>query len=416
MTTTEVSMRFSFARMPRLEFAPGAIGKVPSLLSLVHPFAVLVTGGSSFSKDPRHSALLEGCRAAGSNILEFSCHGEPSVDFVDTAVRSILESVSVAEARGVAVVAVGGGSAIDAGKAIAAMLGVAAGEPGRREALPSVKEFLEGVGSRPPTGETAFLIACPTTAGTGSEATKNAVISQIGNGGFKKSLRHENYVPAVAVIDPELALGCPRSVTAASGLDALTQLIESWTSPTASPMVDSLCESGVAAFARSFDRVLADGGDLEARSLMAYAAFLSGVGLANAGLGSVHALASPVGALVNIPHGVVCGLLLESAARLNVSRLEDMGPDGEAALRKYAKAGYSLSSRGATASGESLSFGLGLLFDELARLDVLAALPRLGSFGIRDADLATLAAASSTKTNPVPLSAADYESLLRNRL
>lgn len=409
-------MRFSFARMPRLEFSPGSISKVPSLLSKTHPFTVLVTGGSSFSKDPRHSALHAGCGEAGSKILEFACPGEPSVDFVDAAVRSVLESVPVTDVQGVAVLAIGGGSAIDAGKAIAAMLGVAAAAPMQGKALPSVKEFLEGVGTRPPTGEAAFLIACPTTAGTGSEATKNAVISQIGSGGFKKSLRHENYVPAVAVIDPELALGCPRSVTAASGLDALTQLIESWTSPAASPMVDSLCESGVAAFARSFDRVLADGGDLEARSLMAYAAFLSGVGLANAGLGSVHALASPVGAFVNIPHGVVCGLLLESASRLNVSRLEDMGDDGEMALRKYAKAGYLLSSRGGTASGESLSFGLGLLFDELARLDVLAALPRLGSFGIREADLAPLAAASSAKTNPVPHSAADYESLLRSRL
>ena len=425
---TEVPVHFSFARMPRLEFGCGAIARVPSLVGEGRSVVALVTGASSFAADSRRSVLLEAFKSNGTKTLEFSCAGEPSVDFVDAS-REALEDLCEkrgADVGSVTVVAVGGGSAMDAGKAIAAMLGAAATAAERGEAALSVKEYLEGVGSRSPSGETATLIACPTTAGTGSEATKNAVISRIGQGGFKKSLRHENYVPAIAVIDPELALGCPRPVTASSGLDALTQLMEAWTSPATSPITASLCESGVAAFARSFDRVLADGGDLESRSGMAYAAFLSGVGLANAGLGAVHALASPLGGRFTIPHGVVCGTLLLSATRLNIERLKSLGPEGEAALRRYAHVGYLLSARGRAGAGtltdagvgttESLSYGLGLLLDELERLEDLADLPLLGSFGVTEADLPSLAAAAATKTNPVALAASDYETLLRSRL
>ena len=429
-------MRFNLARTPRLDFGVGSFASVPALVR-GRSVVALVTGGSSFARDPRRAAFVDACRSAGSAVLELACAGEPSVEFVDGA-RSALADLCAergADSREVAVVAVGGGSAMDAGKAIAAMLPVAAARD-RGEEPPSVQEFLEGVGSRPPTGETAFLIACPTTAGTGSEATKNAVISRVGPGGFKKSLRHENYVPAVAVIDPELAVGCPFSVTAASGLDALTQLIESWTSPASSPVTAALCASGVAAFARSFERALEDGGDLEARSGMAYAAFLSGVGLANAGLGAVHALASPLGGRFPLPHGVACGALLYGATRLNVERLAEGGGAegaGRAAMTAYARAGYLLASAGeasggdaalqgaalqgaalsgAALSGAALARGLDLLFRELDRLVALARLPRFSDYGVTAGDLAGLAAAAATKTNPVPLSAADYERLL----
>ena len=316
-------MEFSQARTPRLEFGAGRVARLPSLLADALAVRggraadlILVAGGSSFLGHPRHAELAAAVAAAGWGMHEFSCSGEPSPGFVDEAVAAVVETLGERRISGAVVAGVGGGSAMDAGKAVAAMLPVAVEALRAGEDVPSVKEFLEGVGTRKSGGGSALYAACPTTAGTGSEATKNAVISEVGKGGFKKSLRHDGYIPAFAVIDPELAVSCPRSVTAAGGLDAMTQLLEAWVSPAASPVTSALCESGFAAAVRAFPRVLADGADLEARAGMAYAAHLSGIALANAGLGSVHALASPVGGRFPVPHGVVCGTLLVPAAEL----------------------------------------------------------------------------------------------------
>jgi alcohol dehydrogenase class IV len=223
-------------------------------------------------------------------------------------------------------------------------------------------------------------------------------------------------VPSVAVVDGDLALSCPRSVTAASGLDALTQLLEAWFSPLASPLTDAWCESGVAHFARSFTQVLSDPGNSEARSGMALAAYLSGVGLANAGLGSVHALASPVGGRFPVPHGVVCGLLLEPAMRLNARLLADAvakgTAQGEASRRilvKMARAGSVLGAGGAAGKGRDLAAPL---LEFLAFYTEIAQLPRMGGWGVKGEDLDALAAKASTKTNPVTLTPEDYRELL----
>lgn len=410
-------MRFSFVRSPRLEFGPGALSVLPRLLAEGEAsgptlsLVVLVTGGSSFRQSSQHDALVSSL-GERREVLEFSCRGEPSPEFVDACTAAAVARLS-AKGGGCAVVGVGGGSAMDAGKAVAAMIpgSLRAAAAGLR--APSVEEYLEGVGTMAPEGLTVPYIAVPTTAGTGSEATKNAVISRVGQGsgqrGFKKSLRHDAYCPAIAVVDPELALGCPRAVTAASGLDALTQLLEAYLSPTASPIVDALCESGLSAFSRSFERVLSDGADLEARTGMAYAAYLSGVALANAGLGSVHALASPVGGRFPAPHGVVCALLLGPATELNVELLRRASEPGgrvqpraaEVALGKYARAAELL------APGARVP-----LLDSLRRLVAAASLPGLSSYGITREDLESLAAAAATKTNPVPLEAREYKGLL----
>lgn len=419
-------MRFAFAREPRLEFGPGSLASLPRILAEREaadgPFdlVVLVAGGSSFRGGPKYAELRSSLE--GRRLLEFSCPGEPSPDFVDGAASDVASALGGSGGERCAVVGIGGGSAMDAGKAVAALTPIALRESRAGRPLPSVQTYLEGVGTRAPEGLTSFYAAVPTTAGTGTEATKNAVISRVGERGFKKSLRHDAYCPAVAIVDPELALGCPRSVSAASGLDAFTQLLEAYLSPAASPIVDALCESGIAAFGRSFLPMLADGSDLEARTGMAYAAYLSGVALANAGLGSVHALASPLGGRFPAPHGVVCGLLLAPAARLNIDLLREAVRTGarldkgaaEAALAKYGRAGRLLGLSGAEV-GDSSDGSLALL-EALDRLESAAALPCLSAYGVEGKDAASLAAAAATKTNPLPLSAAEYEGLVLSRL
>jgi len=434
-------MGYTFSRTPRLIFGKGSFSHIPALLAEYRTMigaqaresveadsllAILVRGGSSFQTTPNHAFLLEALKAAGFGVMEFACAGEPSPAFVDGSVLEAMNALQGRKASQVVVVSVGGGSAMDAGKAVAAMLplAVAAREDGKSPF--SVMDYLEGVGTKTPPGASCFHVAVPTTAGTGSEATKNAVISQVGEKGFKKSLRHEGYVPSVAVVDGDLALSCPRSVTAASGLDALTQLLEAWFSPLASPLTDAWCENGVAHFARSFTQVLSDPGNSEARSGMALAAYLSGVGLANAGLGSVHALASPVGGRFPVPHGVVCGLLLEPAMRLNARLLaieaatdSPMASSAQAVLAKMARAGSILGAAdpGTAVLGLAVPSGKGLdlaapLLERLAAYTEIAGLPRMGGYGVRQEDLDGLAAKASTKTNPVHLPPADYRGLL----
>jgi len=407
-------MIFTQSRTPRLEFGAGKIQLLPRIVAeaeAVRAHAVsdlvLVSGGGSFQRHPAYAELVAAIRKRGWGFYEFACPGEPSPAFVDAAVHTVLDSCgrdAVREGR-VVVAGVGGGSALDAGKAIAAMLPIAAASA---DAVPSVQDYLEGVGTRLPPGNSALYVACPTTAGTGSEATKNAVISRIGPGGFKKSLRHDGYIPAVALIDPELAVACPRPVSAAGGLDALTQLLEAWTSPSVSPFIAALCESGVAAVARGFARVLNDGGDLDARGDMAYAAYLSGIALANAGLGSVHALASPVGARFAVPHGVVCGRLIAAAAELNVRRLREVPGKVPDALKAYARAGHILGG----GQGTDSEAGLDLLARSLGDLVAAAALPAWQSYGFEPGAIPDLARKAAAKTNPVALDAGDYESLL----
>lgn len=196
--------------------------------------------------------------------------------------------------------AIGGGSVIDCGKAVAAMLV----EDG------SVQDYLEGVGTRKPSGAKIPFIAVPTTAGTGSEATKNAVVCDRKEG-YKKSLRHDAYMPDVAVIDPELTMTAPRPVTIACGLDAVSQLIESYTSTKANVFTDSLALTALSHASESLlPHCLDQGNDISLRGKMSYAALISGITLSHAGLGAVHGMAGPLGGLFPVPHGVTCGKLL----------------------------------------------------------------------------------------------------------
>ena len=384
-------------RTPRLVFGVGARTSVVGLLREAEISRVgIVTGASSLRQSAAWKELLNALADAGIAWCDFALRGEPGPAFVDETVQGLRE------ANAQAVIAIGGGSPLDAAKAAAAGFFLEA----------SIREYLEGVGSRSPDGRTLPVYALPTTAGTGTEATKNAVLSEIGPNGFKKSLRHDNYIAQVAIIDPELAVGCPAMVTAASGMDAITQLIEPYVSTAAQPFTDALAESGLLWAGRCLERAVQDGTDLEARSGMAYAAYLSGICLANAGLGVVHGAASPAGAAVEIPHGVFCGTLLAASVRITVERLEESDAAHAAALRKYARAGVLLSGR----DRGSVAANCAGLIDELERLTEAIGIPRLGGYGFT-ADIAhTVATRTDGKNHPLVLDQESIEQLLLSRL
>ncbi|MGB2682571.1 MAG: iron-containing alcohol dehydrogenase [Candidatus Competibacter sp.] len=391
---------FSIARLPRIEFGAGAISKLPGLIAQYGKQVLLVIGQRSFVESSNWPALLAALEKAGIAWEHVRVGDEPSPQLVDDAVRQFRASdIQV-------VVGIGGGSVLDAAKAIAGLLPVG----------DSVMDYLEGVGpEKPYHGPAKPFIAAPTTAGTGSEATKNAVLSARGPNGFKKSFRHDLLVPEYALLDPDLLATCPKPQIAANAMDALTQLLESYVSIKANPFTDALAESGLKAVREGLFAWY-DGGEQAAagRALMAYAALLSGVCLAQTGLGSVHGLASPLGAFFPIPHGVVCGTLVGAATRVNLNALREREPD-HPSWRKYARAGDILHGRHFPTAEEAHAALLALLDDWTERL----ALPRLRAYHIRESDFARIVANSrggSMKTNPLVLDDGEITEVLRQRL
>jgi alcohol dehydrogenase len=304
------------------------------------------------------------------------------------------------------VIGIGGGSALDAAKAIAGLL-----QPGN-----SVMDHLEGVGPELPyRGPATPFIAVPTTAGTGSEATKNAVLSRHGPNGFKKSFRDDALVADTAIVDPDLLAGCPPTLIAANGMDALTQLLESYVSTKSNPLTGALALSGLRAVREGVLAWYQGGASAaEARANMAYASLLSGICLAQTGLGSVHGLASPLGALFPIPHGVVCGTLVAAATRVNIEAMESREPDN-AALGKYAEIGRLLAGSHGKSAAENRDHLLRVLQDWTQAM----ALPPLSSLGVATTDVDRIVAGSrgsSMKTNPIVLSDEEIRSVVRARL
>ncbi len=391
---------FQIARLPRIIFADGSLEQLPDLIAQHGHTALLVTGRQSFLHTPQWQQLKTHLNSRHLRWDTVHIPGEPSPQMIDAA-------VSQHQHQGFDVVlGIGGGSVLDAAKAIAGLL--PSGD--------SVMDYLEGVGRgltySPPA--TPF-IAVPTTAGTGSEATKNAVLSQHGENGFKKSFRHDALVPHTAVIDPQLLASCPPSLIAANGMDAFTQLLESYVSTRANPMTDALALSGISAFVESFWAVWQQPSAAAAeRPKLAYAALLSGINLAQTGLGSVHGMASPLGAFYPIPHGVVCGTLVAEATDVNIQALQARQPHS-VALDKYAQVGRLLSQQAHLSRAQALHSLVATLRDWTQRLE----LPYLNTYGLSTSGFAQIiknSQGNSMKTNPLVLDDAELYEILARRL
>lgn len=399
---------FFFAKVPPIHFGTGKLQQLPQLIRQLNGnTALLVTGGKSLEASgqlARIEALLTEADIAYHRVL---CTGEPTtpeIDRICTEYRP--QEIDV-------VVGIGGGSVIDAGKAISAML------PHRN----SIFDHLEGVGRNiPHNGVKVPYIAIPTTSGTGGEVTKNAVISEVGPNGYKKSLRHDNLIPDAVVVDGALLTSCPRPVTAACGMDAFTQLLEPYLSPTASPLTDAIAWSGLEAIADNLLLACGEGaGNPAVREGMAYASLASGIALANAGLGIVHGLASPMGGLFPIPHGVVCGTLMAAAVRANWQAIKTRQPDSPA-IAKMARLGRRLaqapgqSLAGQSLAGQSDADYCELLVTLLETWTDQLALPRLGNYGIQSSDLDRILDQTQNRNNPIQLTRHEIRAFVETRL
>lgn len=389
---------FRFYRTPALFFGKGMIDRCGETAAGFGTTALLVHGSGSLKQSGNLDKIISALKKSGISHKEVTVDGEPSPELVDQTVSSLKDGGIYIDV----VIAIGGGSVVDAGKAISAML-VSDG---------SITEYLEVVGTKKPSGAKVPFIAIPTTAGTGSEASANAVLSRTGDKGFKRSLRHDNYVPDVAIVDPVLSISCPRTITAACGMDALTQLLESYVSTKASPFTDALIESALPGLGGTLIESTSDGSrDIEARGKMAYAAYVSGIALANAGLGVVHGLASSIGAYFAVPHGVVCGTLLAPATSENIRCLRERLPQSTA-LAKYSKAASILWGR----EFSSVDQGCGFLSEQLERLTEQLQIPDLSKYGVETKDIEKILKESGNKNNPVQLTHEEMKRLIYERI
>ncbi len=378
-------MRFEFATASRILAGPGRAAELPAVLAGLGSRVLVCTGA-----DPTRLNAITG--QLGLPTALFPVAGEPTIDLARAA-------AGAARRHGADVIAaIGGGSVIDTAKTVAMLLGNG-GDP---------LDYLEVIGAgRPITQPALPCVAVPTTAGTGAEVTANAVLAAPRHR-IKASLRSPLMIPRVALVDPELTVSCPAPVTAASGLDALTQCLEPFVSVRASPLTDGLAREGLRRAAAGLRAAYADGTNLAARTEMAVCSLLGGLALANAKLGAVHGLAGVIGGRADVPHGFACAAVLPAVVEANVRALR-AGPDGGPALDRYTEAARLLTGQ----PSASVEDGLAWIRETLR----LLAVPGLGTFGIQPGQAADIAAAavrsSSMQGNPVPLPESTLREIVR---
>jgi alcohol dehydrogenase class IV len=381
-------MTFEFATAGRIMAGAGRAAELPQVLAGLGSRVLVCTGA-----DPaRHTGLLAGLERPAA---VFPVAAEPTVELARAGAAAARE-------HGADVIAaIGGGSVIDLGKAVAMLLGNG-GDP---------LDYLEVIGAgRKITQPAVPLVAVPTTAGTGAEVTANAVLASPAHG-VKASLRSPLMIPRVALVDPGLTVSCPPPVTAASGLDALTQCLEPFVSVRANPLTDGLAREGLRRAAAGLRAAYADGRDLGARADMAMCSLLGGIALANAKLGAVHGLAGVIGGTADVPHGVACAALLAPVIEANVRALRS-GPPGQPALDRYTEAARLLTGQPAAAIVDGLAW--------IRATVTLLAVPGLAAFGLRPQQAGEVAAqaarSSSMQGNPVALSGSDLRAIVRQAL
>lgn len=384
-------MTFDFATAQRVRFGPGTLRETGPAARAFGRRALIVTGRTP----GRAAPLLDVLHAASVEACTFDFAGEPTTDLV-------LEGRAVAKTEHCdVVIGFGGGSALDAAKAIAALL--------TNEG--DLFNHLEVVGRGQPLQQPAApCIAIPTTAGTGAEVTRNSVLA-VPAQRLKVSLRSPLLLPRLAIVDPELTHSLPPEITALTGMDALTQLIEPYVSPRANPLADALCAEGIPRAARSLRRAVDEGGHAAAREDMALASLFGGLALANAGLGAVHGFAAPIGGMFPAPHGAVCAALLPHVMAANVQALRARQPDSPA-LARYDEIARLLTGRSDAVADDAVSW--------VAELTRAIRIKPLGRFGLRPADFAAVvekaAQASSMKANPIALTPEELTAILERAL
>ena len=384
-------MRFEFATATRIIFGAGSLREVGPLAREFGPAVLVVTGSDLRRAEP----LLALLREHGLGSITMPVRGEPQIETVRTGV-ALAKRISCN-----VVIAIGGGSALDAGKAIAAML----------TNTGDLLDYLEVIGrGKALANPSAPFIAIPTTAGTGSEVTRNAVLASPEHR-VKVSLRSPFMLPRVAVVDPELTYDLPPAITASTGLDALTQLIEPYVCSRANPMTDALCVEGIRRASRSLRAAFADGRNTTARADMAVASLFGGLALANAGLGAVHGFAGPIGGQFPAPHGAVCAALLPHVIEANLRALRQREPAADA-LRRYEEVAR-LVTGSASATAEA---GVEWVRKLVADLRI----PSLGHYGLKSEHITALvekaARASSMKANPIALTPEELAGILERAL
>lgn len=386
---------FQFSPLPEIRFGKGKRAELPDVARSMGERVLLLTGSSSIHNSGHGDEIISGLQKANLQLNHEVIAHEPSpsrVDEIAEKYRAIRPDL---------VVAVGGGSVMDAGKAVSAMIPVEG----------SIRDFLEGVGTKEHPGDKIPFIAVPTTSGTGSEMTKNAVISEVGEQGFKKSLRHDRFIPELAIIDPEMMLSCPARLTATSGMDAFSQLLESYVSTRSNPMTDALALQGLKQIKKYLLRAYLDGDqNLEARAGMALAAMFSGITLAHAGLGLVHGFASPLGGYFDIPHGVVCGSLMAPVFAHTIDNL--IGQPDHPALQKLIIVSKVFSDFKYKTELEYLQ----AFKEKLAHISKLLEIPRLSEYGFTEDAISRIVENTSHKFHPVKHSQEQLADALRSRI
>ncbi len=382
-------IQFEFATAARIVFGRGKVAELPGLVREFGSRALAVTGrDTTRAEGLRHSLHETGIE---SNTL--SVPSEPTVDLIRVGARVAKDCEFV--------IGFGGGSAIDAAKAIAA-IATNSGEP---------LDYLEVVGKGQSLGCLPLpFIAVPTTAGTGAEVTRNAVLDSSEHG-VKASLRSPAMLARIALIDPDLTLEVSPSITASTGLDTVTQLIEAYVSRRANAMTDLFCLEGIKRAAVSLRRAFSDGTDVDARESMSWSSLLSGLALANAGLGVVHGFAGPLGGLLHAPHGALCAALLPFALRVNIAALRERAAPHDA-LARYQRIAIWLTGDEHAEPEDGARW--------VARLCRDLSIRPLRSFGLSEVQIPDLVQkamkASSMKGNPLVLKEAELSSLLEEAL
>ncbi|EPJ53499.1 MAG: iron-containing alcohol dehydrogenase [Osedax symbiont Rs2] len=401
MSTQKLLSSFNFTHWPEIHYGAGVVQNIASSLPLDDQKILWVTGGRSgiFSGYFQAFLRISGIKIADDQIVQIG--GEPTPAMID-------DLSAIYRSRGICkIVAIGGGSVIDAAKAISAMLPLET----------SLLDHLEGVGKGLAlTGSKIPLIAIPTTSGTGSEMTANAVFSEIGEQGYKKSIRHKSLIPDEIWIDPCLMISCPPQLTACSGLDTFTQLLESYLSTKSNIISDALAEKGLRLVIDNLEKAFDQGSqDTDVRGSMAIASLLSGTCLANAGLGIVHGLAGPLGGFFDIPHGVACAGLVAKANQVNHRALKERSTsiaNGDVDyLKKMADVGRMFG-----AGHKSDDYYCEQLTQQLFEWESRFDIPKFSNYGISQAALAKLVNASSNRNNPIELSSQEIESILQHCL